>query len=372
MDNTSLLDIYNHISIQQYKTDMGFKSLVEGVHENLFVIPEYQRKYRWSKEQVEELAASLIRDLPIPPIYTFRNEKGQLEILDGQQRVMSLYFYFIGKFFKSSKESGFDYRELALDNVKNFEEALESQYDIEPTHFYMNIGNERCDISYQELPVEIRRKVDYITIPVVEIKIANQELKDVTLHKIFTNLNNGGVQLSDQELRNGIFPCEFSRMIDLLNRNHLKWRNLYGPIEDTCKDMELLYRFCALKKYVELCNDEFIIKNYQYSIKKLIDQFAEDAFFLKANDIACYKESLENFIDSLEISKTTFRNNVLLMEGLYVIQETRNIRHIITEDICKRILDNLDYKNTTSGGTISLKNMNKRWRIIYEMLSNDG
>ena len=91
--------------------EMGFKALVEGVHDNLLVIPEYQRKYRWSKEQVEELATSLIRDLPIPPIYTFRNELGQLEILDGQQRVMSLYFYFRGKFFKSPKESVFDYSE---------------------------------------------------------------------------------------------------------------------------------------------------------------------------------------------------------------------------------------------------------------------
>ena len=44
MDMTeSLLEIYNQISIQQYKTDMGFKALVEGVHDNLFVIPEYQR-----------------------------------------------------------------------------------------------------------------------------------------------------------------------------------------------------------------------------------------------------------------------------------------------------------------------------------------
>lgn len=121
-----LLDIYNKISIQQYKTDMGFKSLVEGVQENLFVIPEYQRKYRWDKQQVEELAASLIRDLPIPPIYTFRNEDGQLEILDGQQRVMSLYFYFIGKFFKSSKESGFDYSDLDFEQSKNFEEFISS------------------------------------------------------------------------------------------------------------------------------------------------------------------------------------------------------------------------------------------------------
>lgn len=70
----SILDIYNNISVQQYKTDMGFKALVEGVHENMFVIPVYQRKYRWNKTQVEELAASLIRGLPIPPIYTYRNE----------------------------------------------------------------------------------------------------------------------------------------------------------------------------------------------------------------------------------------------------------------------------------------------------------
>ena len=31
----SLLEIYNQISIQQYKTDMGFKSSVEGVQDNI-------------------------------------------------------------------------------------------------------------------------------------------------------------------------------------------------------------------------------------------------------------------------------------------------------------------------------------------------
>ena len=50
---------------------MGFKSLVEGVQDNILVIPEYQRKYRWTKEQVEELATSLIRDLPIPQFIHF-------------------------------------------------------------------------------------------------------------------------------------------------------------------------------------------------------------------------------------------------------------------------------------------------------------
>ena len=72
----SILEIYNNISVQQYKTDMGFKALVEGVHDNMYVIPEYQRKFRWKKSQVEELAASLIRGLPIPPIYAYRKRTG--------------------------------------------------------------------------------------------------------------------------------------------------------------------------------------------------------------------------------------------------------------------------------------------------------
>ena len=164
---TSLNEIYRKISIQQYKTDMGFKALAEGVHDNLFVIPEYQRKYRWTKQQVEELATSLLRDLPIPPIYAFRNENGQLEILDGQQRVMSLYFYYIGRFFADTQQNVFDYRELDIDHTSNFEEALAKKYDIVPTKFYMIFGKEKCDITYATLPKDIKRKVDYTTISVV-------------------------------------------------------------------------------------------------------------------------------------------------------------------------------------------------------------
>ena len=39
----------------------------------LFVIPKYQRKFVWKKEQVQELAISLLRGFPIPPIYAYRN-----------------------------------------------------------------------------------------------------------------------------------------------------------------------------------------------------------------------------------------------------------------------------------------------------------
>ena len=366
----SLLDIYNQISIQQYKSDMGFKTLVEGVHENLFIIPEYQRKYRWTKKQVEELAASLIRDLPIPPIYTFRNEDGLLEILDGQQRVMSLYFYFIGKFFKSSKKSGFDYSDLDIEHTKNFEQALEKKYDnIVPTQFFMDIEGQKCDISYASLPFALRRKIDYRTISVIEIKIAEPDKRDATLHKIFTNLNNGGARLSNQELRNGIYPCPFNKMISTLNKNNKKWRELYGKVNEKGNDVELLYRLCAMEKFVEYNGRDFRIFNYSNSIKELIDHFTEVAFGFNEIEIEKYRKKLEAFIDLLDISKIYFKK-ISLLEGIFVVYEKTDLPVMhLTDEMCKTILADDRIKSTQNGGTISLMNMNIRWKRIYEILS---
>ena len=368
----SLLEIYNQISIQQYKTDMGFKALVEGVHENLFVIPEYQRKYRWSKEQVEELAISLIRDFPIPPIYTFRNEAGQLEILDGQQRVMSLYFYFRGKFFRSSKESVFDYSDLNVYEEKNFEEILEEKYhNIVPTQFFMTLNGEKYDISYDTLPITLKRKVDYRTISVIEIKISEVEKRDVILHKIFTNLNNGGTRLSTQELRNGIYPCAFSRMVNNLNKQNKKWRGLYGKIDEECKDIEFLYRFCAMKKYVEYDGTDFKVNDYKNSVNKLIDHFAEEAYGFDIETVEKYQKSLNTFIELLDISKKYF-SKTFLLEGLFVVWEKTGIEiEKFTDILCSKIDCDKKIKETQQGGTVSITNMNKRWKRIYEILSDD-
>lgn len=365
---TSLSEVYNKISIQQYKTDMGFKALVEGVHDNLYVIPVYQRKYRWTKKQVEELATSLIRDLPIPPIYTFRNKNGQLEILDGQQRVMSLYFYFIGKFFEDSQESVFDYQELDIDGSQNFEGALEKKYHIVPTKFYMTLDKMKCDISYATLPKEIKRKIDYTTISIVEIKTSMLENSASTLHKIFTNLNNGGKRLSNQELRNGIYPCSFGRMIDEINRTNKKWRDLYGHISDECSDMEKLYRFCAMKKMVDFDGENFQVNGDYNTIKDFIDYFAEQAFYFSDEEIKEYKDCLEKFIGSLEIQRKNFQK-ILLTEGIFVVLEKTNINVKITDKIYDDIsIDNV-IKKTMSAKTFSKVNMNKRWKRIHDLLS---
>ena len=73
------------------------------------------------------LVESLIRGLPIPPIYTSRNDRNQLEILDGQQRILSLFFYYIGYYLDRKKNNSVDFSEIEIEG-KSFKEALKDQF----------------------------------------------------------------------------------------------------------------------------------------------------------------------------------------------------------------------------------------------------
>lgn len=103
LETAQEINIIENVMIQTVITQMSFTSLMSGLEKGDYVIPRFQRMYRWSETQAEELAVSLVRGLPIPPIYCYRNRDQQMVILDGQQRILSLYLYYIGKFLKTKK-----------------------------------------------------------------------------------------------------------------------------------------------------------------------------------------------------------------------------------------------------------------------------
>ena len=78
------LDLIENVMIRMVTTQMSFTSMMQGLENGDYVIPGFQRMYRWTEEQVEELAISLVRGMPIPPIYGYRNKEQQFVILDGQ------------------------------------------------------------------------------------------------------------------------------------------------------------------------------------------------------------------------------------------------------------------------------------------------
>lgn len=85
------------------------------------------------------MAISLIRGLPIPPIYVYRNEKKQMVIIDGQQRILSLFLYSKGKYIKNNE---LELQKLIPDDRFNrgqisFGKLLESQYPLKDVTYEM-------------------------------------------------------------------------------------------------------------------------------------------------------------------------------------------------------------------------------------------
>lgn len=363
-------------NVTQYKADLAFKTLIDGFDQLLYVIPKYQRKYIWSKEQVENLAISLIRGLPIPPIYVYRNKKNQMEILDGQQRILSLFLYYKGKYIKNSTNTQVELQRLMSDDRLNraeisFEKLLEDQYPLKDVTYklkYKEQDTEKIiDIRYDKLPIEIRRTVDFTTISVIEIKVDAENQKNRILYKVFENLNSGGTELKNQELRNGVYQCEFYDMLHEINNTNKKWRKIYGEKHRHSRDVELLLRFAAIQYYFKLEDGSFNLYNYENSYPKFLNDFSDEAIHFDKNTIDMYREDIKRFIDKIEVGDKRVPN--LLLESLYLASIYVDGEYKIGRDFSKRIENDKFYIGFISSSSSSKSKVKGRLNYVYEELS---
>ena len=58
--------------------------------------PEFQRFFRWSETQKTNLIESILLGIPIPPIFVSQRSNGVWDVVDGLQRLSTIY-QFIGR-----------------------------------------------------------------------------------------------------------------------------------------------------------------------------------------------------------------------------------------------------------------------------------
>ncbi|MBU3154997.1 DUF262 domain-containing protein [Clostridium estertheticum] len=370
-DKETDIVIYGDANVQQYKTDVGFKTLVQGVSENLYVIPDFQRVYKWTEHQVEDLAISLIKGMPIPPIYAYRNKQNQLEILDGQQRVLSMFFYYIGKYTKKKRNNYINLQSITHAN-KPFQEQLEDNYELKDKNYEMKYydlieGKEvekTIDITYSRLSEKIRRKLDYTSITVIEINIDDDRLRERYLYKIFANLNAGGTPLTNQELRNGIYRCKFYEMLFQFNVENDKWNELFGNVKNYSRNIEYLLRFCAFKYFIKFEDGEFKIENYK-NMNNLLNDFSQVALIFNDKTIAEYRSSIEKFMSLLNGRVST---QITFLEGLFTVIDKKHLCVDITPQLCENILNINDYKNTIRQGNATKTAIETKLKVVYNAI----
>lgn len=213
--------------ILTYPADFTLEVLFDKFEKGQIQIPPYQRGFVWSLEKSSRLIESFLLGLPVPPIYLYQDPaENTLLVIDGQQRLKSIAYFFEGYFGGEKKGKRPVFRLKGL-----------NERSIYLNKTYEDMENED-PASYN--------KLNDSTLRAFVIKQLNPKDNTSVFH-IFERLNTGGTLLKGQEIRNCIYQGRFNDLLNELNNNS-DWRKVFGvPTPQKHKrDMELILRFFAL------------------------------------------------------------------------------------------------------------------------------
>lgn len=212
-------------------TDWSLDQLSKMFWAEDIVVPDYQRKYVWDMKRASKLIESFAIGLPVPQVFFYENSDGQLEVIDGQQRITSIAYFFDG-FFGPPSASGYRkvFRLIGLEQRKDLEGK-----------------------SFDDLDERTKRKLKNSSLRGVTVKqLSPEEEQPESVYHIFERLNTGGQPLNAQEIRNAVYRGPILAELEELNKD-TNWRAIYGKPEPDPKqrDIELLLRLFALFRNID-------------------------------------------------------------------------------------------------------------------------
>lgn len=205
--------------------DPTLEVLAKRISDEDIIVPFYQRRYVWDKKRASKLIESFLMGVPVPQVFLYVNEDNQLEIIDGQQRLLTIKYFFEGFFGEENKKGS---REIF--RLTGLAEA--SRYN---------------KLTFEELPEKYKRKLKNSTLRTVNIKQITPNDNQNSVFYIFERLNTGGDRLRPQEIRNAVYRGPIVSELQKLNL-HPAWRTLMGSDQPDKrqKDVELILRLFSL------------------------------------------------------------------------------------------------------------------------------
>ena len=89
-------------NIASYPSDFTLAGIADMWKDGDIVVPDYQRRFVWSIHQSSLLIDSFLSGLPVPPVFFYVGDDNKNIVVDGQQRILSIAFYFEGYFGQES------------------------------------------------------------------------------------------------------------------------------------------------------------------------------------------------------------------------------------------------------------------------------
>ncbi len=363
-------DYFSDVSmfdIVSWGADLSFRELITMYDEGELAKPELQRKYVWDKTEASRFIDSLLLGLPIPSIFFARTEQETKLIIDGYQRIMTVYDYVNGIFSKD----GSVFKLSRTDKVnKKWHGKTFKQLTSEEQRRILS-STIHTIIFEQRYPKERQQK-------------DNSDKYDSSLYLVFERINTSGRTLLPQEIRNCIYHGRLNAFLIKAN-GYEKWRNLYGlkKVDSRMRDMEFILRFFALssqsfrkhkkgqislKKFL---NDYMGAKenNTPETIKRMEEDFTVVIDFISDN----FGINAFHNISSTDPNKYVERFHPTVFDSIsiatfYALKKNKNLKIAEARAKRKKLLLNEEYKEYISTRTTNIESIKGRISLALKYL----
>jgi hypothetical protein len=214
----------------------------------IIIDPEWQRNYVWDLSRASKLIESFLLDIPVPVVYFAKTNSGKYEVIDGLQRMTSVFNFF------------------------------DNKYKLQNLDFLIEYKGK----SFQQLPTEIQNKLEDSILRSFELSDSHGDIHFV----VFERLNTGGIKLNDMEIRNCLYRGSLNSLIKDLakNENFKKAINQKG-FDKRMHDRALILRFLAFYERTHL--------KCTFGLKRFLNEFLDTYKDTNDEKIAEYRKAFE-------------------------------------------------------------------------------
>jgi uncharacterized protein with ParB-like and HNH nuclease domain len=346
--------------------DFNINTLFDFITKGVVKIPGFQRNYVWDIKRASKLIESIILGLPIPQIFLYEEARNRFLVIDGQQRLMSIYYFKLQRFPREDKRvelrNIFDKEGVIPNHVLHDDEYF-VKFNLSLPEKLPQQRNKLNGLNYETLE-ELQMAFDLRPIRNIIVKQLAPKDGDSAKYEIFYRLNSGGINLTPQEIRMSIYYSDFYSMLYRLNLE-TGWRRLLG-LDDPdlhMKDVEFLLRGFAM-----------LVKGNDYSpaMAKFLNNFSKEARGYPLQKVEYLQSLFLSFLASCsDLSKELFQSSakrfsITIFEAVFsavcknAYAQNQMVSGKVDPQSVMRLKADQEFFNATVKRTTDKKNVGKR------------
>ncbi len=369
----------DEVQVEEYDitvspNDFNVMTLHSFVESGAVRIPGFQRNFVWDLGRASKLIESLILGLPVPQLFLYEQEHNKFLVIDGQQRLMSIYYFIKKRFPRRERRvelrSIFDSKGDIPEEVLNDDGYFQS-FNLRLHEKIPNHPNKFKGLNYSTLG-DYKHQFDLRPIRNIVVK-QNTPDDHSSIYEIFNRLNTGGITLSPQEIRTSLYHSEFYNLLYEIN-NMQGWRRILGQSEPALhmQDTEFL-----LRGFATLVDGE----NYAPSLAKFLNQFSNKCKNQRPTQNEYCRKLFESFLKACSnLPNDAFKNkrnnrfNVALYESVFTVvcekafAERRVVAGEIDIEHLQALEKDKEFAEASRARTTDTSNVHKRLNRARELV----